>query len=176
MKCINITYEVGKTYTFHGELIPCRQGFHYCKNPKDVLGYYGYDKDFTLMEIEILGKSINEKDKSITDKFKVTRIITKEEYPKLLDIALDSNNNLIKQITPNGKTYQYEYDNNNNIIKTIHPNGDIYLYEYEYDNNNNKIKIIYPKGDTHQWEYDNNNNKIKAIFPNGKTQWNITID
>ena len=96
LKCETITYEVGKTYTFEGELKMCEQGFHFCKNPKDTLSYYDYNKDYKLMEIDVLGEMIDENDKSVTNKFKVLRIIdNKDELSKLLNVEFDQNNNLI---------------------------------------------------------------------------------
>ena len=62
MKCKDFTFEVGKTYTFNGELKMCSQGFHFCKNAKYTLDYYPYDKDFVLMEIDVLGKTIDQYD------------------------------------------------------------------------------------------------------------------
>ena len=53
MKCQSFTYEIGKTYIFKGKLVMCEQGFHFCKNPKDILQWYNYDKDFVLLEIDI---------------------------------------------------------------------------------------------------------------------------
>ena len=33
-------YEIGKEYEHEGDVKPCRSGFHACKSPLDVLGYY----------------------------------------------------------------------------------------------------------------------------------------
>ena len=174
LKCQSITFEVGKTYTFNGELIMCQQGFHFCKNPKDILKWYPYDKDFILLEIDVLGKIIDneDKDKSLTDQFKVVRIISKEEYPELLGITLDSNGNKVKEVDHNGNTCLYEYDSNGNKVKEVYPNGDTYLWEY--DSNGNMVKQVYPNGNTHLWEYDSNGNKVKQVCLNGDT-WTITI-
>ena len=169
MKCKTITYEVGKTYTFHGKMKMCEQGFHFCENPMDIIQWYSYDKDFVLMEIEVLGEVEKDTNKSVTNKFKVTRIIPKEEYPELIGITLDSKGNMIKKVYSNGNTYLYEYDSNGNMIKEVHSNGNTYLYEYEYDSNGNKIKQVNPDGETHLWEYDSNGNKIKQVYPNGNT-------
>ena len=167
MKCINFTYEVGKTYTFNGELVMCSRGFHFCENPRDITLWYPYDKDFILMEIEVLGEVIKDQSKSVTDKFKVLRIIPKEEYPELIGITLDSNGNKIKQIHPDGKTYLWEYDSNGNMIKQVNPSGSTYLYEY--DSNGNKIKGVNSDGKTYLYEYDSNGNMIKQVDPDGST-------
>ncbi len=165
MKCKTLKYEVGKTYTFHGELIMCSQGFHFCEDPKNTRKYYHHNEDFELLEIEVLGEVLIEGDKSVTDKFKVVRVIPKSEYGELLGIYFDSNNNIIKEVYPDGGTWLYEYDSNNNKIKQVNPDGETYLQEY--DSNNNMIKEIYPDGDTYLYEYDSNNNMIKEVSPRG---------
>ena len=84
-KCRDIVYEVGKTYTFNGDLEACATGFHYCKKIDDVLSYYDYDRNTTVIfEIEDLGESIDKGDKTITNKMTIVRIIDPSElltYP-----------------------------------------------------------------------------------------------
>ena len=65
MKCESITYEIGKTYTFNGKLIMCKQGFHFCKKAIDVLRWYSYNKDFMLLEIDVTGNIIDDIDKKL---------------------------------------------------------------------------------------------------------------
>ena len=38
--CRGFQYEVGKEYEQEGEIVCCRNGFHACINPFDVLNYY----------------------------------------------------------------------------------------------------------------------------------------
>ena len=40
LKCSDFQYEVGKDYTTEGKIEACKNGFHFCENPMDVLGYY----------------------------------------------------------------------------------------------------------------------------------------
>ena len=40
LKCRDFQYEVGKDYTTEGKIEACKNGFHFCENPMDVLGYY----------------------------------------------------------------------------------------------------------------------------------------
>ena len=124
MKCKTMTYEVGKTYTFNGKMKMCKCGFHFCSNAADVLNYYGFNSEFQLLEIEVLGKTKKEDDKSITDKFRVIKVIPQTEYCELLGVEVDSNNNMIKKVNPNGETYTCEYDSNNNMIKKVYSNGE----------------------------------------------------
>ena len=85
-KCKILTYEVGKTYAFNGTLKMCSQGFHFCKELKNVFNYYDRNNNLVVFEVEALGEVINENDKSVTDKIKIIRIIDKKEYQEFLPI------------------------------------------------------------------------------------------
>ena len=174
MKCLEFTYEVGKTYKFNGEIIICEQGFHFCEKAIDTLIYYPYNKDFVLLEIEAIGEIVTDGEKSVTNELKVLRIIPQEEYSELLGITLDSNGNMTKQVMPDGYTYlwEYVYDSHGNMTKQVMPDGDTYLFEY--DSNGNMTKQVSPDGKTFLWEYDSNGNKTKQVSPDGFT-WSITI-
>ena len=152
-KCRDITYEVDKTYTFNGELKACATGFHYCKKIDDVLSYYEYERDTTVIfEIEDLGESIDKGDKTVTNKMTIVRIIDPSEYNTLFS--------------------KYEYDSNNNLIK--YKDSDSNWKKMEYDSNNNQIKCENSDGDWKKWEYDSNNNVIGNETKHKK--WTITIE
>ena len=40
LKCRDFQYKVNESYTQEGEIHCCNNGFHFCENPFDVLGYY----------------------------------------------------------------------------------------------------------------------------------------
>jgi hypothetical protein len=40
LKCKNFQYEVGKTYEQKEKPSICKNGFHFCENPLDVLDFY----------------------------------------------------------------------------------------------------------------------------------------
>ena len=40
LKCKGYQYEVGKEFEEKGKIEACSNGFHFCENPFDVLGYY----------------------------------------------------------------------------------------------------------------------------------------
>jgi len=154
----------------------CEKGFHFCRNAQDTLNFYCYNRYFELMEIDVLGDIIDKADKSVTNKFKVIRVIPRSEYPELLGVMIDENNNIIKQYDgsnnetkeadQDGGVWLREYDSNKNLIKKVSPSGkNIWLYEY--DGNNNEIKRVYPNGEIYLFEYAENDKLIKRVYPNG---------
>jgi hypothetical protein len=40
LQCCGFQYEIGGEYQHDGKVAICEQGFHFCKNPLDVLSYY----------------------------------------------------------------------------------------------------------------------------------------
>lgn len=49
--CRGFQYAIGETYTHDGPVEICKQGFHACENPLDVLNYYDpCDSRFALIE------------------------------------------------------------------------------------------------------------------------------
>ena len=137
-KCKNITYEVGKTYTYKGKIEMCSSGFHFCLKPKDVLQYYTYRKDLVIFEIEVEdGNYLTEGNKSVTNSFKVIRKVTKKEYSKLLDIKVNSKGNLICFKDSYGYEEHYKYDSKGNLTWQKDSNG--YEGHYKYDSKNNLI-------------------------------------
>jgi hypothetical protein len=69
-KCKGFQYEEGKEYEIKGDVIPCENGFHACKNPSDVLSYYPLiGSEFA--EVEQTGTVINHEDKTVSSKIKI---------------------------------------------------------------------------------------------------------
>ena len=131
-KCLSLNYEVGKTYTFNGKLIICQQGFHFCKKLKNVFIYYPNSKELVVFEIETLGKVITEEDKSVSDKIKILRILTKNEYEKFIPVnEYDQNNNMIHSKNLDNFEEWKEYDENNNMIHYKNSNGISWKIEIE---------------------------------------------
>ena len=180
MKCLTLTYEVGKTYSVNNLEI-CKHGFHFCEKMEDVLEYYNYDDDFVLLEVEALGETITRGDKTVTDCIKIIRVIPKEEYtfeiPKpIVDPNIyeyDDRNNRISETYPDGYKISYEYDDRNNRISETYPNG--YKISYEYDDRNNKISETNSYDRKYSWEYDDRNNRISETYPNGN-KWSWEYD
>jgi hypothetical protein len=115
-KCMNQHYKVGKTYRlwqFWRNPKICEYGFHFCQKPDDVLKYYSIlCNDFTLFEIEALGKIATRDDKSCTNKIKIVRIIPKEEYDDIFQnnkFRFDEYGNLIYYKNSSGYEYKAIY-------------------------------------------------------------------
>ena len=62
MQCRGFQYEVGKEYEMDGEIKCCNRGFHACKSPLEVWGYYDM-LNSRFAEVEQSGK-IDEEEKS----------------------------------------------------------------------------------------------------------------
>ena len=62
MQCRGFQYEVGKEYEMDGEIKCCNRGFHACKSPIEVWGYYGM-LNSRFAEVEQSGK-IDKEEKS----------------------------------------------------------------------------------------------------------------
>ena len=173
MKCRDLTYEVGKTYSIN-KLEICNYGFHFCEKMEDVLNYYDPTEDFILLEVEALGEIETVADKSATDKLKILRIVPENEYTfKVNRYEYDENGNMIYETRPNGCVIKYVYDENGNKISQTNPYGDV--YKWEYDENGNMISQTLPDGDVYKCEYDENGNKISETLPSGDG-WKITIE
>ena len=180
-KCRNQTYKVGKTYT-SDRMKMCEHGFHFCQKMEDVLGYYSPNNDFILLEIEVLGKIETRGDKSVTDKFRVLRVIPQEEYTEYMKkqfpirkynergnvifestifsevtFQYDERNNKISETSTTYGTITYKYDKRNNLISEESVS---YKVKHTYDERNNRITTEWDNGDTVTFKYDERNNKI----------------
>jgi hypothetical protein len=120
LTCIDHKFEIGQTYEVEGNPIPCQYGFHYCTNPIDVLKYYSIQNNFRLLEIEDLGDSVTEEDKTATNKIRIVREIPKEEYVQLFGIV---NNELTTKSESDGCWEKRTYDQNNNLISYENSDG-----------------------------------------------------
>ena len=68
-------YEVGKTYEMDDEPIICKQGFHFCIDPKDCFRYYNFWDDIKIAEVEALGDidKVSIDSKHCTNKIKIVK-------------------------------------------------------------------------------------------------------
>ena len=83
MTCQGFKYEIGQTYEMDGEIKPCSQGFHFCRNMADVFNYYGKN-GCRYAEVEAFGKVIDSDDKSVTDRIRIVRELTRAEVLEIM--------------------------------------------------------------------------------------------
>ena len=175
--CLDMTYEVGHTYRKHSKPILCEFGFHYCKKIDDVFEYYPYQKGVTkIFEIEDLGETLTEDDKSVTNKIRIVREIPFEEYENLFKYyTFDENRNQIRRDYPDGAWETLEYDANGSKIRYEDSNGE--LETYEYDTKGNKIRYENSEGGWVTWKYDSTGHKIRMDNSGGHwIIWEYDVD
>ena len=65
-------YEIGKEYEHEGEVEPCSSGFHACKSPLDVLGYYPPNTSrYCEVEVDDDSKGDNDDSKVASKRIKI---------------------------------------------------------------------------------------------------------
>jgi hypothetical protein len=129
--CKGFVYEVGETYEVPS-LKMCERGFHACKKMVDCLIYYPYNKNFVLFEVELLGEIIEDKEKVISNKIKVVKIILPEEY---IGFKIDNQKNLIYKKHSDGFEWIKEYDLRNNCVYYKNSLGFEWMRVYDHVNN-----------------------------------------
>ena len=83
MTCQGFQYEVGKTYEMNGKIEPCERGFHFCRKMVDVFNYYG-GESCRYAKVEALGKVADDGSKSVTDKLRIVRELSKAEVSEIM--------------------------------------------------------------------------------------------
>lgn len=190
MKCINLTYEVGKTYEID-DMEMCWHGFHFCQKMEDVLEYYHFSSNFVLLEVEALGGIETEGNKSVTNKMKVLRVVPEEEYNfDFKNMEYDSKGNLTHFKNSGGYERWNVYDSDGNMIYCEDSDGYKSWHEYdvdgnqiyckfsniheswnEHDLNGNTICMKTANGDKTRFVYDNNGDMIYVKYFNGVERW-----
>ena len=91
LKCRGFQYEVGKTYECDGEIKLCVNGFHFCKDPKQIIGYYGTLVACRYCEIEASGEIIEGDGKCVCSKITIVREIPLQEFLTLVNEGTKNN-------------------------------------------------------------------------------------
>jgi hypothetical protein len=87
-RCRGFQYEVGKTYTHKGDVVPCESGFHACEYPLDVLSYYDITSSrFAIVEQS--GKIARHNEDSKVASAKIT-ITAELKLPEFIRAAIDA--------------------------------------------------------------------------------------
>ena len=116
-RCRDFQYKIGKTYELpEGQTLKmCECGFHFCKNPIDVFGYYPMNDNTLIAKVEALGEIQQEGTKYVTDKIKIVREFTRKELQALIiDGSYNSGNyNSGNHNTGNFNSGNYNTGNHN---------------------------------------------------------------
>jgi hypothetical protein len=83
-KCRGFQFEVGKTYTQKGKLVICKNGFHFCEKVADCFSYYDFSSTNRIFEVETVGGTITEGNKTVCSDIKIIKELS---WVEMLDIA-----------------------------------------------------------------------------------------
>jgi hypothetical protein len=108
MICRDFVYEEGKTYVYDGETSVCERGFHFCKNPLDVLNYYPIVDDnmnirSSFAEVKAYGEIDEEGDKCCSAKIEIGVNLN---FACFIDTAIKTILNLCKTKSSSGDDSQ----------------------------------------------------------------------
>ena len=87
--CRDFQYAVGQTYKVEGPIIPCRSGFHFCKNAADCFNYYSFNSNNKVAEVIAHGIVKEMGDKCYTDEIEIVREISWQEVLTLVNTGKD---------------------------------------------------------------------------------------
>ena len=81
MRAVNgngMQYEMGRLYSVEGDVIPCKNGFHYCDSIEELNRYYNIVAS-RIFEIEAYGEILEYENKYAAKKIQLVRELTKQE-------------------------------------------------------------------------------------------------
>lgn len=120
--CREFQYEVGKTYEMKEDPVCCERGFHFCGKLIDCFGYYDFNSENKVAEIEALGTidDNGNKEKYCTNKIKIVRELSWHEVLDLVNTGKDNtgrgnagNRNAGNENTGNCNTGNWNIGNRN---------------------------------------------------------------
>ena len=87
--CRGFQFEVGKVFEEDVTPVCCDRGFHFCTKASDCFGYYSFDPDNKVAEVEALGDIDTQDDdsKCCTNKIHIIREITWQEVLDLVNLG-----------------------------------------------------------------------------------------
>ena len=90
--CRGFQYEVGKTYEMKKTPVCCNRGFHFCGKLINCFGYYDFDSENKVAEIEALGAIDDDgyEEKYCTNKIKIVRELSWHEVLDLVNTGKDN--------------------------------------------------------------------------------------
>ena len=110
--CRGFQYEVGKTYEMKEDPVCCKRGFHFCGKLINCFGYYYFDSENKVAEIEALGAIDDDgnEEKYCTNKIKIVRELT---WHEVLDLVNTGKDNIGRGNTGNENTGNRNTGNEN---------------------------------------------------------------
>lgn len=87
--CRGFQYEVGKTFEHNGDIEMCGAGFHFCRKLSDCFGYYSFNSNNKVAEVEAVGLVETEGDKSVTNKIRIVKELTWHEVLDMCNTGKD---------------------------------------------------------------------------------------
>ena len=87
--CRNKQYTCPGVFGEDVELEVCGSGMHFCKNAADCFGYYSFDPNNKVAEVEALGNVLEDGDKCCTDKLEIIREIPWDEVLRIVNTGND---------------------------------------------------------------------------------------
>ena len=83
--CRGFQYEVGKTYEENVVPDVCKVGFHFCQKLADCFGYYNFNPNNKVAEIEAIGDIDEGDNKCCTNKITIVKEITWQEVLEMVN-------------------------------------------------------------------------------------------
>lgn len=84
LRCLDMHYEVGRTYDMEEDPDVCERGFHFCRRLSDVFGYYPPNHYNVYGEVEATGRMSVLGNKWCTNRIRIVRLLSREEVRSIL--------------------------------------------------------------------------------------------
>jgi hypothetical protein len=151
-------FEIGKKYSVEGEIIPCRNGFHACKNVRDVFRYYLWDA--RIFEVELDGVIVRRPYKLVAEHCTLIREITDEvKNTKGMDLSAAKRN---------GESIKFMKNPSEKVqLAAVNQNEDAIMY---IENPSEAVQLAVVSLDSNLIRYIKNpTEEVKALAKNSLT-------
>ena len=181
LTCQGFQYVVGQTYEIPNEqLIMCQSGFHFCRNPKDVLNYYP-NNETIVVRVKAEKKILEYGDKCVTSKITILEVLPKLKFYETIaqhnvDFKItyqngdngDGDDATFRVSFPNGdhKTFGLSHRNKGNVIVECY-NGDRIYYcgdQIHREGDQPAIDCVHMKAWLHDGEPDRKNGPAVQMY------------
>ena len=123
--CRGFKYELNHTYTIEGEPVPCKNGFHFCKELTDCFRYYPperityeiYNLDtYKFLKVRSNGTTYQLRDKYCTNNLTILEECTTEEILEAFSKDIECLHRFYFKIKLRGELYEYHDGIFNKVI------------------------------------------------------------